>query len=113
MNTRVRVDETEVIEGNRSPVFAKTIKIDFIFEKRQFFKIEVISSQSSSGEAVIELGKLIGSKMSQMDLDLSRGGKVRVRAEKVSKTNDLVTLEFSCQGLSGFNLLWWEWVYLT
>lgn len=87
--------------------------MDFIFEKKQFFKVEARdldnkagSSWDPLGEASFEMGKLIGANGSMLILELKHNGKkmgnLIVRAEKVSRKNDILTFDFKLSQLSGF-----------
>ena len=110
---RVRIGETETIPDNANPDFQKSFQLDFIFEKRQFFKVEVRdiernnkSNYENLGKAEFEMGKLIGSVNNMLILDLlergSKMGSLIVRSEKVARENDIITMKFRCRNITGF-----------
>ena len=100
---------------NANPDFQKSFVQDFIFEKRQFFKVEArdIDSRNNGnydalGSVQFEMGKLIGSVNNMLILDLKKNGakmgSLIVRAEKVARKNDIFTLNFNCRNVTGFGL---------
>ena len=60
----------------------------------------------SLGQAEFEMGKLIGSANSMLMLKLDHKGEnmgtLIIRAEKVSKKNDILALDFGVKELTGF-----------
>ena len=59
--------ETEQIDNNLNPNFAKSFEVEFVFETKQLFKVEVFDYDSETkkdyiGEHEFELGELAGAK---------------------------------------------------
>lgn len=105
--------ETETIWDNLNPDFQKSFTLDFIFEMRQEFRIEVRDMDNKEGTkwdylgaVEFEMGKLIGAKNNQLILQLSDKGKntgtVVIRSEKVARNNDILTLYLKCTDIQGF-----------
>ena len=67
---------------------------------------EAGTSWDELGETTFEMGKLIGSANSMLILPLMYRGKkmgnLIVRAEKVARKNDILTLNFGCRDMTGF-----------
>lgn len=112
---RVKIGETETIWDNLNPDFQKSFIVDFIFEKKQTFKVEARDLDNESGKTwdalgsvEFQMGKLIGAKGSMLILELKHKrknmGKLIIRAEKVSRKNDILTFDFFLSGLSGFGI---------
>ena len=91
----------------------KSFIVDFIFEKKQLFKVVARdldqaagTSWDDLGETTFEMGKLIGSANSMLILELKHNGKkmgnLIVRAEKVARKNDILTMNWKLSGLTGF-----------
>lgn len=115
------VGNTETIQDNLNPDFSKSFVVDYIFEVKQIFKVEVVDVDSATefdfiGNITFELGELMGSKNSMLILNLINkkdssnnvkfGGKLIVRSETISVNNDSITLDFSGQNISCDR--WWN-----
>ena len=109
------VGKTEVIKDNLNPDFTKSFILDFVFETKQPLKVEVIDIDNESGtkfefvgEAEFTLGELVGSVKGGLMKDLldkgKKGGKVLMRAEKVSRSNDLLTLRFNVSDIGSYGM---------
>ncbi|KRX08060.1 C2 domain [Pseudocohnilembus persalinus] len=103
------IGRTEVVKDNLNPNFQKSIQIDYIFEIQQHMKFQVwdYDSPTSSdfiGEAYGTVSKIMGSKNTMCILDLKDksgkyGGKVIIRADKVTYDNNELLLQVSCKSL--------------
>jgi len=111
------VGQTEIIFDNQNPKFAHSFILDFFFEKKQFFKIEVRDSEDNTGrkfepigEAEFMLGKLIGSRAKQLSLPVKKGakdkGEILIQCEKRGQENKLVKFHLDGVGVTGFG--WWN-----
>lgn len=65
---RVKIGQTEVINNNLNPDFSTSFTVEFIFERKQVFKVEAKdidnnagTSFDSLGSVTFEMGTLIGS----------------------------------------------------
>ena len=103
-------DQTEVIQDNLNPDFAKSIKVDYVFEQTQLMKIEVLDIDGPNqadyiGSVTFELGELMGSRNNMLILDLKndkrkqKAGKVIVRSEAVEETQDRINMRMQCSNL--------------
>jgi len=99
-------DQTECINDNLNPDFAKSIKVDYIFEITQVMKIDVLDIDGPNsfdyiGSVTFELGELMGSKNNMLILELKnekrkeKVGKVIVRSEAVQEKQDR-KFEYGC-----------------
>ena len=90
------------MHDNLNPDFADTFKISFVFEKRQFYYVEVRDIDDGKGlkyQAMggfeFEVGELMGSLNQSMQKTLVHGGKemgtLILRADKVEEQNNLVS----------------------
>jgi len=94
---------TELIKDSLNPVFVKGLEIDYRFESVQRLKFVVYdidckhsnkwSDQDYLGEAVTDLGSIIGAKGGQVALHLGHPkhrsqsfGHIIIRAEEVSSS---------------------------
>lgn len=94
---REYLGETETIWNNLNPDFATSFKVEFIFEKKQYFKIEARDLDNkagtkwdSLGQAEFELGKVIASVESTLEVELTHeknGKKMGVLVVKAEKAN--------------------------
>jgi hypothetical protein len=106
-NQWVKIGDTETIQNNLNPDFSKSFQVDFIFERRQEFKISVVDVDDASGKSfdplgstTFEMGQLIGSSNNTLILQLIENGvnqgSVIVRSEKVANlNNDILNMQFS------------------
>lgn len=95
-NTFVDVGRTEVVKNDLNPDFAKSFTVEFIFETRQRFKVEVVDVDNFSdlsgdyiGSAEFELADIVGSLHNMKILRLvdakgNETGKCIVRLDKVN-----------------------------
>lgn len=113
----IKLAQTEIVWNNLNPDFAKSIEMDFLFERRQTIKVECRDADNNSGtqydnlgSTEFELGALIGSRNQTMVLNLMEGkkkmGKLVVRAESrksgaAGSTNELAILSFEAENLPG------------
>ena len=102
--TWAEVGETEQIENNNNPDFAKFFEMDYFFEKKQMLKFECFDVDGSSkkwkltliGQIEVELGKIIGSPQHTFIQDLvhdkAKGerGKIILRGEPQAQSNDVL-----------------------
>ena len=91
------VGETEIIKNDLNPDFARSFRVDFIFETKQKFKVEVTDVDDFSkktgdylGEAFFELADIMGSMHNLKILRLkdtkgNETGKCIVRSDKVDE----------------------------
>ena len=121
------VGKTEIKWNHSDPDFAKSFIVDFIFERRQWVKIECRDADDptgtqydSLGQAEFELGYLIGAQNSTLALDLKEPekdrilGKVVVRGEpKKDHIKDSVSMKFQGMGLAGMFLFMPERAFFT
>jgi hypothetical protein len=52
----VKVGETEIVWDNLNPDFHKSFVVDFIFERRQIFKVSVVDVDNQAGTKFESLG---------------------------------------------------------
>ena len=107
-----------MIWDNLNPDFHTSFVQDFIFEKKQVYKIEARDLDNkegtkwdSLGQAQFEMGQLIGATGSSLILPLKladttqkKMGDLIIRAETVSSQNDILHLIWGCKELNGFGL---------
>jgi len=95
-----------------NPDFATSFKLNFIFEKRQFYYIEIRDIDDGIGNKYdemggfnFELGELMGSLNQTITKQISHGGKqmgtLILRAEKVELQNNLISFQMSCKNVKG------------
>ncbi|OMJ79714.1 hypothetical protein SteCoe_20190 [Stentor coeruleus] len=93
------IGQTEVIRDNLNPNWRTTIICDYFFETKQPMKFSVYDYDDSSpdklGEAFTTLGEIVGK--GTLILDLTKKGKIIVRAEEVKGSND--NYEFHMRGI--------------
>ena len=100
------IGKTEIINNNLNPDFTKTFTIDYYFEKEQWVKFEVYDVDSMSlehiGNCETTLSRIMTSQRQTFIQDLTlpdkpgkARGKIIVRADSVSDTNDDVILKAS------------------
>ncbi|OMJ89294.1 hypothetical protein SteCoe_8591 [Stentor coeruleus] len=91
--------QTEVISDNLNPNWRTTIICDYFFETKQLMKFSVYDYDDNKpdnlGEAFTSLGEIVGK--GTIILDLSKKGKLIVRAEEVKGSND--NYEFHMKGI--------------
>ena len=108
-------DQTETIQDNLNPDFAKSINVDYIFEQTQKMKVEVLDIDGPNksdyiGAAEFELGELMGSKNNMLIIDLKdpnrkqKSGKVIIRSEAVEEKQDRLNMRMNCTNLDFNNL---------
>lgn len=109
------IGKTEIKWNHDDPDFAKSFVVDFIFERRQWVKLECRDADDPTGsqydclgEAVFELGYLVGARNSTLVLDLKEPnqpksfGKIIARAEpKKDQVKDNISLHFQGRGVAG------------
>ncbi len=106
----MKVGETEIIWDNLNPNFSKSFVEEFIFERKQTFKVVVVDCDNESGSkfdplgsATFEMGSLVGSHNGMLILPLLENnknmGNVIIRCEKVSTSNDVLTMNFSLNNI--------------
>ncbi len=88
-NKWAEIGRTEVIKNDLNPDFTKSFKLDFIFETKQKFKVEVVDVDNFTtykgdflGEAYFELADIVGSLHNMKIL------KLKSRKQKSRKQND-------------------------
>jgi hypothetical protein len=94
--------QTEQIDNNLNPDFSKTFVVDFVFETKQVFKVEIYDFDDANsityiGEQEFELGELAGAKNNAVIAEIKdkktlkpKRGYVVVRYENVSENNDFL-----------------------
>ena len=96
--TYSKIGQTEVVWDNLNPDFTTSFKIEFVFEKHQYFKVELRDIDNKAGTkwedmgfVEFELGKMMGSRNSMLILDIAhkgtKMGKIVVRGEVISREN--------------------------
>ena len=100
---------TEMISDNLNPNFSKTFVVDYIFEKQQHIKFEVIDIDGPNefdfiGDCYTTVGKIMGSKNQMTVLDLhdkaqKKTGKIIIRAEKVGENKENLFFKIKCQNI--------------
>ncbi|KNC82031.1 hypothetical protein SARC_05668 [Sphaeroforma arctica JP610] len=110
----ILVGKTEIIKDNLNPVFATSIRVDYMFEKNQEFKFIVVdvdethgalNDQEIIGEIKCTLGEIIGSAGMSRELRLERKNKrsmtgmLFVSSEVVVDSIQIVNVEFQASGL--------------
>lgn len=103
--------KTEQIENNLNPDFVTHFEMDYYFEKEQRIKIEVydvdITELEHIGNFETTLGAIMGSmnttQMGELYLPKKKTkksrGKIILRAEKVSTSNDLIKFSVNISNL--------------
>ena len=100
--------ETEAIDDNLNPDFAKTIIIDFHFEIKQKLRFEIIDIDGPNksnfiGEVFTTLGELVGAKNQTSIWDIKDKnhihGKLIVRCESVKTSNSISKMQVSANNL--------------
>ena len=88
---------TEIIKKSRNPDFSKSLKIEFLLEKKRKYKIELLNMKNSEkgdliGEADFEIDNLLSSlnNIKIMDLKNEKGkvGKLILHHEKIDFNNN-------------------------
>jgi len=109
-----KLGETEPIENNLNPVFVTSFEINFYFEREQMLKFDVydidLTTKEHIGSTECTLGKIMGSHNQTYVADLfmpnkhKSRGKIIVRLEKVSTSNDMIYFNAKATNLpsSGF-----------
>ena len=106
------VGRTEVIRNDLNPDFARSFNLEFIFETKQKFKVEVIDVDNFNtldgdyiGSAEFELADIIGSMHNMkilrlMDKKGNETGKCIVRLDKVKEENKkLITIKMGVNNI--------------
>jgi hypothetical protein len=102
------IGQTEVIDDNLNPEFAKTIQVDYHFEVKQRLRFEVGDIDKPNkfnfiGEVFATLGELIGAKNQTVILPIQYKNEIRgklvVRSEPVRYSNDQVKMQIRHKGL--------------
>ena len=118
------VGKTEIKWNIHNPDFSTSFQVDFVFERRQLFKVECRDADDeqglkydSLGSAEFELGTVIGSAKSTLTVDLikenKRQGKVSIRAENSVASNEAVIGAFEGLNMAGQLLCFAEKPYFT
>ena len=106
------IGETEMIQDNLNPDFAKTFIIDYIFEVKQPLHFEVIDIDGPNkwelvGHVYTSLGEVVGSRNQLAILNIvdknKTNGKLIVRSERVSGTEESALFEISAKNLMNRN----------
>lgn len=97
--------KTETKKDELNPNWSQTFVVDFVFEQNQPIKIEVVDIDGDKsfdliGTVETTVGKLMGAKNQTMIADLKdkkgkAGGKLILRAERVSQSKNLVFMQWS------------------
>ena len=107
-NQWVEIGQTEMVKNNLNPDFAKSFKIEFFFEIKQIYKVEVIDVDNETtlkgdylGSANFELADIVGSIQNMKilrlkDLKNKESGKCIVRLDKIGEEEEkkILTLKF-------------------
>ena len=106
----MEIGRTEIVWNQPTPQFARTVEVDYVFERHQIFKVECRDADDAKGsqfdplgESQFTLGAVVGAYKGKLSLKLMlqgvQQGIVKIRAEDVSDKQELVRLQFC-----GFNL---------
>ncbi len=105
------IGKTEIIKNNLNPDFVNTFFIDYFFEKEQWIKFVVFDVDANSsdliGEVEITLSRIMTTHNQSWDGDLkingqgASRGKIIVRADSVSDSNDEIQFSLSATITSG------------
>mmetsp|Transcript_50101 Transcript_50101/g.57518 ORF Transcript_50101/g.57518 Transcript_50101/m.57518 type:complete len:211 (-) Transcript_50101:550-1182(-) len=101
----VTLGDTETIENNLNPNFSTTFRIDYLFEVNQAIRIEIFDVDKDKlnfiGEGVLTVATIMGSRQQCALSDIRNPkaqnkvtGKLIVRAEEVSISRDVLTMQF-------------------
>ena len=108
VNQWIKIGQTEMIKNNLNPDFAKSFKLEFFFETKQLYKVEVIDVDNERtlkgdyiGSANFELADIVGSIQNMKilrlkDLKNKESGKCIVRLDKIGEEEEkkILTLKF-------------------
>lgn len=95
--------KTEIIKDDLNPNFVKTFDVDFIFEKQQYIRLDVVdiddergSKWELIGQVESTIGKLFGSKNQTTILDLKLNnnitGKIILRVDTKKKSTNWINI---------------------
>ncbi|OMJ84218.1 hypothetical protein SteCoe_14705 [Stentor coeruleus] len=96
------IGRTEVKTNSLNPNWSTTVQVDFLFEKKQNLQFVIKDSDQDNseklGEAFTSLGEIIGNRGSKI-LDLTKKGKLIVRAEEIKNIDDILTFKLKGEHL--------------
>ena len=93
------IGKTETIENSLNPIFVTSFELSFYFERNQKIRFEVfdidISSKEFIGSIETSMAKIMGSSLQSFNSEITNKegkskGKITVKLEQVSSTNDIV-----------------------
>ena len=107
---RLKIGETEMLNNNLNPDFARSFQVDFFFEKEQELLFEMWDddgggSKELIGRAKCFLGDIVGARgqtfVTELSIDGVKGsrGKLIVRADILKESNIEVKFAASAIGL--------------
>ena len=107
---RQKIGETEMLNNNLNPDFARSFQVDFFFEKEQELLFEMWDddgggSKELIGRAMCHLGDIVGARgqtyVTDLRIDGDKGsrGKLIVRADILKDSNIEVKFSASASGL--------------
>jgi hypothetical protein len=97
-----KIGYTEIINNNLNPDFKTTIQMKYYFEKVQKLKFVMVDDDGAGkvdviGTVFTQMGDIMGARAQCLVADIVQGGKSNrgkmiIRAEGVSKSNEAVTM---------------------
>jgi len=103
--------ETEIVRDNLNPNFTKTFSMDYVFEKKQNLRFEVIDVDKHGkfdlvGNVFTSLGDILGSKNQILIEDImekeKKRGKLILRTEIVQGTQGFAKMRIAAKNLKNY-----------